>query len=642
VSKQADDYFSWRAAVYLQSDNAERLVWVAVTLLALAAAVILFFIANAHPDLLWRGYYHDRNGHYAFGQDLALAVRTGDPVWFFSELLKAQVWPPVHGLVLAAVLLIGGIDHRLGIVPSLIGWMLTIVFVALIARRMFQDRDLGIGAGAIALTLGIASPAFRLLASDVMLESLGAGLSAAALWAYGRAMASRETADDAAQLASRWRLFAIILTALFFEKGNYWGLVVAAIGITHLLNGAAIDYRRWLAKARGIARRADVLGAVRVLLDPFIIVAALLGGVVLYLYHRGPTSIVLLGRAVSLYPPETFVTVTYAVLYVRFALSWLRNRQIWNAALGPAGRVLFYWHVTPIAVSFLLPRRLSAFIWFVGPANANTGFDPLGGVVLYWHAFADGFSATPEAALLTLGLFAIGLSQLRRFSPGGRAAFVLALVGFAGVVIHPQHQARFLASWVFAVWIGAGAGGAILLERLMPRRAWLPLAGAAAIVLAAALWRTSPTAAYATAIYPTSGPSDLDLVRPVLRDFDGLHSIGYATTFGESSLLSWMAREHCRCKLDVEKPWISMASRQEVRTLMADRIASSHTQAFVIIDAPTGYYQLPELGWTYDRMVGILDAMAEQHRYVRVATHAVPEFGAEVSLWRLRDGASGE
>ena len=624
----------------MERDNVERLITFAMLALAVVVAITMFVASNADPDMLWRDYYHDRSEHYAFGQNLALAVRTGDPVWFVDELLKAQVWPPVHGLVLSAVLLIGGIDHRLGIVPSLIGWTLTIVLVALIARGMFRDRALGTAAAAIAMTLAIASPAFRLLACDVMLECLGAGLSAAALWAYGRATAPREPADPA-EAASRWRLFAIILTALFFEKGNYWGLVVGAIGVAHLTNKSASDWRRWLAAARGIAARMTVPATARALLDPFVIAATLVLVLVIYLYHRGPTAIVLLGRDVSLYPPQNLVTLTYALLFTRFFLGWLRNRVVWDAALGPAERALLYWHFTPIAVSLLLPRRLSSFLWFVGPSNATTGFDPLHGIAVYWHAFAEGFSVTPGIALLTLGLFAIGISQLRRFPPGGRAVLALALVGFAGVAIHPQHQGRFLTSWIFAVWIGAGAGGAMLLEHLVPRRAWLPVAGAAAMALAIASWREAPPAAYATAIHPTGGrPSDLDLVRPVLPDIAGLRSFAYATTFGESSLLSWVARENCRCKIDVERPWITTTSREVVRSQIAARVASSLAPIFIIIDAPAGPYAFPELGWTYDRMSGILDAMAAQDRYVRVAVHAVPQFGAEVSVWRRPDGAA--
>jgi hypothetical protein len=139
---------------------------------AAALAVSLWRSHAAAPDLLWRDVYHDRNGHFAHGLNLALALKTIDPLWFFSELEKAKVWPPLHGLVLSAILLVGGIDHRLGIVPSLIGWMMTIILTWLISRRLFVARLPGILAGAVAVVLTAASPAFRLLAADVMLEGL--------------------------------------------------------------------------------------------------------------------------------------------------------------------------------------------------------------------------------------------------------------------------------------------------------------------------------------------------------------------------------------------------------------------------------------------------------------------------------------
>jgi hypothetical protein len=181
-------------------------------------------------------------------------------------------------------------------------------------------------------------------------------------WSVGRSVVGLRARDGAcghaAQAAFRWRLLAIILTALFFEKGNYWGLVAAAIGITHLLNDPAGNRRRLIAAAHGIVRRAQAPGAARaLLLDRFIVAAALVFCLVLYLYHRGPTSIVLFGHVVRLYPPENLVTVTYAILYARFALCWRNRRRVWDAALGEAGRALFYWHLAPVLISFLLPRR---------------------------------------------------------------------------------------------------------------------------------------------------------------------------------------------------------------------------------------------------------------------------------------------
>jgi hypothetical protein len=629
----------------LSGEAAGRLIALVTLCLAGAIAVVMFVHANADPDQLWQGYYHDRNGHYLFGQDLALAIRTGDPQWFFSALEKAKVWPPLHGLVLAAVLLVGGIDHRLGIVPSLIGWTLTITFVGVIARDMLEqrarngeqgDRALGIAAAAIAVTLAIASPAFRLFAADVMLECLGAALTAAALWAYGRAMRQTGAADAGDEAATRWRVLALVLTALFFEKSNYWGLTVAALVLSH----ASIAPRRTISHAIEIANELAARASIRALRDPFVLAAALVFAAVLYLYWRGPTSIEVSGRAVSLYPPENLVTIGYAILFARAAQWWGRERPAFEATLGPSGCALFYWHVVPIAVSFLLPKRLPVFLWYVGPYDSPSPgpYNPLAAAAFYWHAFADGFHAVPWIAIVTITLFAVGLVHLRRFSPGGRAVFWLAAVSFAGVAIHPQIQGRFLTSWLFAVWIGAGAGGAVLLERLVPRRVRLPVAGLAAAVLALASWRETPPAAYAVAIHPSGGPSDLAFVRPLLPDLDGARIIAVATTFGDGNLWIWAIRERCRCRRQVELASnIRASSRDEVRTLMAARIAASPAEVFAIVDAPGSPYEFPWLGQTYDLLAGIVDAMAAQDRYVRVAVHAVPSFGAQVSVWRRRD-----
>ena len=327
--------------------------------------------------------------------------------------------------------------------------------------------------------------------------------------------------------------------------------------------------------------------------DPFLLAAALVFAAVLYLYWRGPTSIEVSGRAVSLYPPENLVTIGYAILFARAAQWWGRERPAFEATLGPSGCALFYWHVVPIAVSFLLPKRLPVFLWYVGPYNSPSPgpYNPLAAAAFYWHAFADGFHAVPWIAIVTITLFAVGLVHLRRFSPGGRAVFWLAAVSFAGVAIHPQIQGRFLTSWLFAVWIGAGAGGAVLLERLVPRRVRLPVAGLAAAVLALASWRETPPAAYAVAIHPSGGPSDLAFVRPLLAGprWCPLHRGGdhvrVATMgLGDPRTLPLPAASRAR----VKHP---RSSREEVRALMAARIAASPAEVFAVVDAPGSPYE---------------------------------------------------
>src|SRR5882757_8427074 len=70
---------------------------------------------------------------------------------------------------------------------------------------------------------------------------------------------------------------------------------------------------------------------------------------------------------------------------------------------------------------------------------------------------------------LVLVLATIAATQLTRLGPGARAIAILAAPSAAAVVLHPQQQWRFQTTWLFAVWILAGAGGAIILSCLTTR-----------------------------------------------------------------------------------------------------------------------------------------------------------------------------
>ncbi|WP_234827073.1 glycosyltransferase family 39 protein [Rhodopseudomonas palustris] len=605
-------------------------------LITLAAAIGIagtMYATYYHaPDLLWRGFHHDRSSHYSFGLDLALAARDLDPGWFFGELEKAKVWPPFHGVVLSAVLLLGGIDHRLGVVPSLIGWVMTIAFAWLIARRLFVDRQSGLFAATVAVIFTAASPTFRLISTDVMLEGLGAGLSAAGLWAYLHAEARPDS-------PRRWRLLALILTILFFHKGNYWGLLIAPLAVayatSHWLELATVARTIWTATDARTVLKATVG-------SPLLLLAALVTSLVAAIYAQGPMALELFGRSVSLYPPENLTTAAYALAFLWWTFTWLRHRTAIDRTLGTAGRALLYWHLTPVAISFLLPHRLSKFLWFVGPANnVDPNYSLIKGGQFYWTVFADGFHQAPWLAPIAIALALIGVIAIPKLTPGARAVFLFALLAWIGVIIHPQHQGRFMSTWVFAVWICAGAGAGVLLSMT---RAWLsPLwRGAVAATLAAALLAVNlasptPKAAAIYALQDASGPSDLELIRPYLAELDGAHEIAMFTTFGMSKLFAWVIRARCRCRTIVGDPFIAgVPSREAARALMADRIEHSTADIIVTIDAPHSRDESPAFGWVHAKMVGIIDAMADQTRYVRGNSYALPIGDATATIWRRR------
>jgi hypothetical protein len=103
----------------------------------------------------------------------------------------------------------------------------------------------------------------------------------------------------------------------------------------------------------------------------------------------------------------------------------------------------------------------------------------------------------------------------------------------------------------------------------------------------------------------------------------------------------WTSREHCRCLAHVEQPWLDDAlSRGEVRRGMADWVAATPSQVIVVID--TGQRDLPvRAGYSPDRTAGLLDAMTSQRRFERQARLTLPNFPAEISIWRRATGSGG-
>ncbi|MBL8839769.1 MAG: glycosyltransferase family 39 protein, partial [Alphaproteobacteria bacterium] len=330
-----------------------------VAALAVACAAALYLTHLEAPRTLWLGALHDRNGHYAYAAGIALAIRDLDPVRLLQDLYNARVWPPLHGLLLAPVLAAFGPDFRLAGVVSAAAWAATMLGAFMIARRLLADAAAGLAAGAAAALWIAASPAMRAYGVDAMLESLGAALSVFALLGYIRV---RERPAD----MRRWAQLGLVLTLLFFEKGNYWGLVVAALAAaaTTVAPRAAWSWIRGEAAKR--TQRGFIRGA---LWHPIGLAAAIVLCAVAAITLNGPTTVVLFGSSVSLHPPENLLTVGYALVFLRIAQIWYAGRAAFAAAVPAGARRLFAWHVLPIALSFLVPKRLAAFLWFVGPTN---------------------------------------------------------------------------------------------------------------------------------------------------------------------------------------------------------------------------------------------------------------------------------
>ncbi|MEA3188242.1 MAG: hypothetical protein QOD99_2072 [Chthoniobacter sp.] len=280
---------------------------VAALAVALTLLLLLQFLAAPRPR--WNGVEHDRNGHYSYGLKMALALEHGQLITFFSELEKGKTWPPLHGLLVAFTQVLSGNDWRAAVLPGLLGWATLLISVFIVSEQIVARAAPQFVAGSVAFVFAALSPAHRGYAIDFMLESLGSGLTAAVLAAYTFAAEARTSAN-------RWRLLALMLTLLFFEKYNYWLIVALAIA------GAEISQQNDFAVRVGACWR--LIDWKR--LKPWIALLSAFVFVISFLSWRGPTAFDLFGRHVSLYPPGNLVTAAYALLCLCVALEIRRTR----------------------------------------------------------------------------------------------------------------------------------------------------------------------------------------------------------------------------------------------------------------------------------------------------------------------------
>lgn len=583
---------------------------IAVVSLVLGFAIARLFAHLDAPEDLWRGVLHDRHGHYAYGLDLAVSIATlnlDDAIW---AIAKPAVWPPFHGMVLSAVLLVSGFDWRLGVVPSLCGWALMVCSVWQIALRLFLRADLAAVAGFVAVGFALSSPSLALLSSDVMLEGLGAGLSAGCIYAF--IAACQEPTSR-----WRWRLLGLVATLLFFEKYNYWVLAIVAITLAALaqhpgVRMAAMSFVAWLLRSAPMMLRR-----------PAALVCLALLCVVAAIGLHGPVALRLAGTEVQLYPPFNLLTAAYAAFFILSLQLWREHRERARIALGTAGTALLLWHALPVAASFLVPRRLGSFVWFLAPSNADERlyhFDPIGGLWLYLDAFLNGFSTSPATGWLCLALVAPALAFPRSMRAEWLVVPIFLAVSVAAMLLHPQQQARFLATSIFGLWLAAGAGAAIMVGALAGRRsvpAILAGVAAAAVLIGNDIATPYRLEAYRIAARSPSGPSDLAIPRAYLPYVDPNVPAAIIATFGGTKLLDWPVVDACHCRFrSLSEPLSPQADREEIKGATATLLAGTHAFQLLVADFPS----LTRFPYAYDNTRGIVDAMFEQNRFTMVRT----------------------
>jgi hypothetical protein len=600
----------------------------AVLALAVGAAALLYGQFRGVDRSLWDDPVHDHNAHYLYCLRLATDLRHGDLLRFADHLNQACVWPPLLSLLAAGTVFVGGLDYRLAVLPSLAGWVGTVVLAFLAARRA-AGRG-GNLAGAVAALFVAASPAHRAYATDVMLESLGACLSLVVLYAYLRTAQADGRREG--------RLLGVALTLLFLEKYNYWFLLVLALAAAQVVSRPLNPWLRRVRELVSVANARRWLAAeVR---RPLGWASLLVLGLTLVVSVRGPQPLVLGGRSLSLYPPHNLIHLAYVVLFVRAVLWWRRSGRAWVDGRGGALREVARWHCWPAAAWLLLPRHPSFFLWYLSPANADAGqrFAVLDAARDYFRWLGEDYHLGVAATCLAAGLCAVGLLSWRRLRPGGAAVPCLVALAVGLTLVHPNHKGRCVHSWVAVCWVMAGVGAASLIHgRLTARcraaRPWLATAAVGSLLIFMGPALLAPGHALEGGPH-TQHASLIDVTDSYVPDVAGARKATVLAAVPFRTLTQWALLQRAGDLAALDEHWYDFgADSPTEREAFLGWLQKTDCDTLVFLERLPGPFPWV-LGPECDRHAGLLPLLRQQTFFHRTREQEFPRQHCRVIVWR--------
>ena len=592
---------------------------------AITTAGFLYAWFWQHSLDLWWSMGHDRHTHYMFGLNLALDLRTGDFVRLFHDFDRMRVWGPLHPLLVAALELVAGPNHRLAVLPSLAGWILTVWCAFLIPRRLLTSG--GNMTGLLAAILVAASPAHRAYATDCMYESLGAGLTLAVFYLYLLVL------QDGTRPATI--LLGVTLSVLFLHKYNYWLLVLFGLVAGEFTRQpkAWIDYALSLCRADRLPRW--LLGELK---HPLNYIALAFAGAAIYVAMTGGGTFALGSWSFSVQEPHNLVHFAYIVAFVRGVLWWRKTGRAWSLELPTTLRTVLLWHGSAVAIWFLMPKRLSYFIWFLSPNNSDQQRESIPfmhGLPYYLQGLQDDYLPLSWGLYLFVGMLALGLLAWRSLKPGASALILFLLISTYLACQHPMLKNRFMHSWIAAAWIIGAVGLIYAVQQIagMVSREWRPWAGGVACAVLIGLHSPAlmdPGRAQEGGLKPNE-PSPLSITDTYLPALADARHATILSNVSTRFLWTWTFIEqhhHQSFSAEIKNFKAIEGNPDPVRNWLA----TTRSDALVLIDIRPN----TTFDWKTDEYVDLTafkQVLAEQTTWVLAHRWEMQE-GVTITLWK--------
>ena len=596
-----------------------------VLLFAIISSVFIYSWFCQHSRDLWWWMGHDRHAHYMNGLNFALDLRTGDWSRLFHDFDRMRVWGPLHPFLVAIAEFIAGPDHRLAVLPSLAGWVLAIWCAFLIPRRMLMSG--GNAAGLLAALFVAISPTHRAFATDCMYESLGAGLSLASIYLY---LATLQEGSRRAAIA-----LGVTLSVLFLHKYNYWLLVTLGL----LLGEFARQPRAWLQYAQSLCRRdrlpSWIVGELK---QPLNYVTLAFAAAAIAVLATGGGTIALGRWSLSAQEPHNFVHLAYVSFFVRLLFWWRNVGRTWSLQLPATLRTVLLCHGSVIALWFLLPKRLSYFLWYLSPYQTDQHRDKvpfMHGLPTYLRALQDDYLPLNWGIYLFVGMLALGFVSWRRFKPGASVLMFFFLIAMYLTCQHPMLKNRFLHSWIAAGWIIGAVGLVYAVQQVagliaQPARPWAANFACAVVIGLHGPALLDMGHAQEGGVKPNE-PSPLRITDTYVS---ALADAEYPTILSNIStrfLWSWTYIEHYRHQnfaAEIKNFKSYENNPQQVKRWLD----TTRSDALVIIDVrPGSTFDMPTD--EYVDLAAFKQALSEQSVFVSAQRWEMPE-GVTITLWK--------